>query len=224
MLRTLVALLLLANVMFFVWTRGWLGEPPRQAEREPGRLAAQTRPEAITVLSPGSANVAVQAARAAALVCLEAGPFSGSSAQNDLSVAEALLVQAQVPASAWTRVDPSATAVWLVFAGRYPEAEQRNTREEELRKLNLSYERIDTPADLAPGFVLSRHGSRDDAEAWLKNKATPALRGARVVQLPAPPPSFKLRVPQADAEMAERMRTLPADLLAGGFKTCAARP
>ena len=224
MLRAVVALLLLANLLFFAWARGWLGEPPRHAEREPGRLAAQTRPEAITVLSPGSANVAVQAARAAALACLEAGPFKGESAQNDLGVAEALLVQAQVPASAWTRIDPSATAVWLVFAGRYPEAQQRNTREEELRKLNLSYERIDTPADLAPGFVLSRHGSRDDAEAWLKNKAPAALRGARVVQLPAPPPSFRLRVPQADADMAERMRALPADLLAGGFKPCAAKP
>lgn len=220
----MVGLLLLANVIFFAWARGWLGDPPRHAEREPGRLAAQVRPEALTVLPPTSATAAVQAARAAAVVCLEAGPFVGESAQDDLSVAEALLVQAQVPANAWTRIDPSAAPVWLVFAGRYPDAPLRAAREEDLQKYNIRYERIDAPADLAPGFVLSRHGSRDDAEAWIRARAPAGLRGLRVVQLPAPAASYRLRVPRADSEQAERMRALPADLLAGGFKPCAARP
>ena len=223
MLRTVVLLLLLANAAFFAWSRGWLGEPLRHGQSEPGRLAAQVRPEALIVLPPKAANAAVQAARAEALVCLEAGPFTGAGAQSELGAAEALLAQAQLPASAWTRVEPPAAPVWLVFAGRYPDAPLRNSREEDLRKLGLSFERIDVPADLAPGLVLSRHGSRDDADGWIKHKAPAGLRGVRIVQLPLPPPSVRLRVPRADAEQAARLRALPAAALAGGFRPCAAR-
>lgn len=226
MLRSVVLLLLLANALFFAWSRGWLGEPPRHAQSEPGRLAAQVRPEAFNVLPPRTANAAVQAARAEALVCLEAGPFgtlASSGAPSELGAAEAALAQAQLPASTWTRVEPAAVPVWLVFAGRYPDAPLRASREEDLRKLGLGFERIDVPADLAPGLVLSRHGSRDEAESWIKQKAPVGLRGVRVVQMPPPPPSVRLRVSRADAELTERLRALPAAALAGGFRPCAAR-
>lgn len=223
MLRLLVGALLLANVLFFAWSRGWLGEPPRHGQSEPGRLAAQVRPEAVNVLPPRAANAAVQAARAEALVCLEAGPFASAGAASDLSAAEATLAQAQLPAGAWNRVELPSAAGWLVFAGRYPDASLRASREEDLRQLGLSFERIDAPADLAPGLVLSRQGSRDEAEGWIKQKAPPGLRGLRAVQLPAAPPSVRLRVPRADAELAERLRALPAAALAGGFRPCASR-
>jgi hypothetical protein len=220
MLRALVLLLLLANGLFFAWSRGWLGTPPSHAQREPERLAAQVNPEAVLVLPPAKAQVAVQAARAAAQQCLEAGPFTDAT----ISAAEEALAAAQLPAGGWSRVDPAAAAVWVVFAGRYPDAPQRNAREEDLRKYKLSYERIDAPADLAPGFVLSRHGSRDDAEAWIRVRVPAALKGVRAEQLRAPPPVFQLRVPLADAEQAERLRALPPGALAGGFRPCAAKP
>ena len=221
MLRALVVLLLLANLAFFAWARGWLGAPPRHAEREPARLAAQVRPEALTVLPPGPASAALQAARAAALQCLEAGPF----ADGNVGAAEAALGAAQLPSGSWARVDPAAGApVWLVYAGRYPEAALRRAREEDLRKLNLSFELIQSPAELAPGLVLSRHASRDEASAWLSARSDTALRGARVVQLPTPAPAWRLRVARADAELAERLKALPGDTLAGGFRPCAAKP
>lgn len=232
MLRAVVVVLLLANGLFFAWSRGWLAEPPRHGQSEPGRLAAQVRPEILSVLPPKAATAAVQAARAAALVCLEAGPFSGASggsigaaasATSELGAAEAVLAQAQLPAGAWTRVEAPRSPVWLVYAGRYPEAPLRASREEDLRKLGLSFELIDAPADLAPGLVLSRHPSREEAETWLKLQAPAGLRGVRIVQLPAPANSTRLRVPRADAELAERLRALPAGALAGGFKPCASK-
>ncbi|MDE1948617.1 MAG: hypothetical protein KGI35_08395, partial [Burkholderiales bacterium] len=61
MLRALVVLLLLANLLFFLWTRGTLAPalpPPHQGEREPERLAAQLHPEAIRVLTPKAASAA----------------------------------------------------------------------------------------------------------------------------------------------------------------------
>ena len=72
--------------------------------------------------------------------------------------------------------------------------------------------------------VLSRHGSRDDAEAWVKARAPAALKGLRVVQLPSPTANYRLRVPRADVEQAERLRSLSPDDLAGGFKPCPVRP
>jgi hypothetical protein len=181
------------------------------------------------VLAPKAANAAVQAARAEALMCLEAGPFAGASASNgagassELAAAEAVLAQAQLPASAWTRVEAPRLPVWLVYAGRYPEAPLRASREEDLRKLGLSFELIEAPADLAPGLVLSRHAAREEADAWIKQQAPAGLRGVRVVQLPAAATVTRLRVPRADTELAEKLRALPGSALAGGFKPCAAR-
>ena len=102
-MRALVALLLLANLLFLALAQGWLqpaaGLWPQQ-EREPQRLAAQLHPEIVRVLPP-----------AAAPVCLQAGPFGAAQAE----AAEAALAQAQLPAGSWRRVpvDADAAQVWL---------------------------------------------------------------------------------------------------------------
>jgi hypothetical protein len=220
MLRLVVLLVLLANGLFFAWAQGWLGPTPRHAEREPERLSTQQRPEVIGVLPPGTAGSAVQAVRNAARLCLETGPLAG----DDLSAAEAMLLSVQLPADAWARQELPARTVWLVYAGRYPDAPLRRAREEDLRKLGLNFETLNAPPELAPGLVLSRQGSRAEAEDWLKTQAPAGLRGARVVQLGTAVPSWRLRVANADAEQAERLKGLATDSLAGGFKPCAARP
>ena len=66
MLRALLAVLLLANALYFGWARGWFAPtwaPPGSSEREPARLAAQVAPERIAVLSPAAASAAIQAAQ-----------------------------------------------------------------------------------------------------------------------------------------------------------------
>lgn len=220
MLRALVLLVLLANGLFFAWARGWLGDGPRHAEREPQRLLAQVKPEAVNVLPPTTASAAVQAARAAARLCLEAGPFDAS----DLSAAEATLIAAQLPAEAWQRQEQPVTGRWAVYAGRYPEAALRRSREDDLKRLGLTWELISAPPDLAPGLVLNRHPTREAAEAWLKDGSPAGLRGARVVQLPEQTATWRLRVPAAEPDLAERLKTLSAGGLAGGFKPCRAAP
>jgi hypothetical protein len=220
MLRALVVLLLLANGLYFGWAQGWLGPPPRHAEHEPERLAAQVQPQTVQVLPAGTATAAVQAARAAAQVCLEAGPVP----ENALATAEAALIVAQVPDGVWQRVSAPPAPVWLVYAGRYPEAPLRNLREEDLRKQKLEFEMLTSPPELAPGFVLSRQPSREAAQSWLDANSTPALRGVRLVQLPNPPPNWRLRVARADPDLAERLKALPAEPLGGGFRPCAAKP
>ncbi len=215
MLRALLALLLLANGLYFAWAQGWLGAPPRHAEREPARLAAQQGLDAVRLLPPARADDAVAAAREAALVCVEIGPL----AEPALSEAEYRLAAALVAPGAVAREEVGGPNQWWVHGGRYPEAGPRNAREEELRRLGLRFERVTRPPELAPGFVLSRHDSREAAEAWLR-QAPRALRGARVVAAPGSGNSagWRLRVAQASPEQAEKLKTDEA-----GFRDCAAR-
>lgn len=126
MRRAVLVVLVGANLIFFAWARDWLAPmfpAPLHGEREPARLAAQVRPEAIAVLTPKAASAAVSAARAASMaageadLCVEAGPLVA----GDVAAAEALLVQAGVPletwqqrkadASTWLRIDRAGAAL-----------------------------------------------------------------------------------------------------------------
>lgn len=228
MLRTVVALLLLANLGFFAWVRGWLEPlllPPRHAEHETHRLAAQVRPDAVLVLEPKAAQAAIAAARAAAAMCLQAGPL----AEAEIPAALAALGAAQLPEGQPTREAVPPPPAWLVFAGRWPEAAGRKAREAELQKAGLAFEALDAPAELAPGLVLSRHADKAAAERALAQLQAqqPALQRLRVVNLPPAAPRFWLRVGRADLELQSRLMGLPAAAVAatgGGFKPCAAPP
>jgi len=65
MLRLLVLALLLANALFFAWSRGWfdpvLGSSA-QGEREPQRLSNQVRPELVQLWPGGSGEASPEAA------------------------------------------------------------------------------------------------------------------------------------------------------------------
>jgi len=211
MLRVLVLMLLLANAGLYAWHQGWLGEPPRSREREPQRLAAQQRPEAVVVVSAQQASAALRAAREAASVCVETLPL----AEPELGQAEFRLAEALVAPDAVSRssVQVDVTA-WIVHAGRYPEASRRNAREAELRRLGLAFERLASPPELAPGLVLSRHATREAAEAALRRSVPPALRGVRVEPLSSREARTSLRVAQVRPEVAERLKA------AGGFALC----
>ena len=209
MLRVLLLLVLLANAVVYGWIQGWFAPgwpPPRAHEREPARLAAQVRPELVAVLPPPAASAALEAVREATVGCLQAGPFG----DVELAAAEATLLAAQLPAGSWARA-PVQALPWL------------RAREEELRRLNLPFELLEAPAAgaaLVGTLVLSRHASRDAAEAALATLAAGGLRGARVVEQESPPPQFWLRAERADGTLQERLRTLPPQALAGGFVAC----
>jgi hypothetical protein len=226
MLRAVLIVLLLANALVYGWTQGWfapLVPSPEMAEREPQRLAAQVNPDAVSVLPEGAASAAMQAVRTAGLRCLEAGPFSDSEAGG----AEAVLGAADLPAGAWQRDVQRAAPSYIVFAGRYPEQGARSARAAELRRLKLNYETLAEPEELAPGFLISRHASREEAERALAALRRLPIQNVRVATLPAGPPQVWLRVPRADAALRARLQAIAASepaLGAGGFKACAAAP
>jgi hypothetical protein len=226
MLRLLVALILLANGVFFGWVQGWFGTalpPPRQGEHEPARLAAQLHPEAVTVLPAGAASAAVSAARAAAARCLQAGPLG----ETELAAVQAAVAAASIPASAWTTLPLPSPPRWLVVATRLADATARRAREAEFKRLNLDVQTLQTleaPPELAQDLVLSRHASQEEADAALAtlraSVSAKVQRGLKVVALPAVPAQAWLRVPQADPLQQVRLVALPGAALAGGFKPC----
>lgn len=216
MLRAAVVLILAANLLFFAWARGWLAPvvaPPHAGEREPERLAAQVRPELVRVLPP-------EAAATARVVCLEAGPF----ADADVGIAEAAMLGAGVPATAWRRDTTAPPPAWLVYMGPFADAAALRAKQEEVRRLRLEPEELAPPGDLAPGLVLSRHTTKDAAEAALAQLTQRGVRTARVATLPAPPPTHWLRVARADVRLQERLLSLRPPALALPFAACEARP
>ena len=98
MLRALLAALVVANIVFLLFTRGafdgWLGLHAL-GDREPDRLAHQVRPEAIRLLPASPAASAV----AETSTCFESPVFGAAES----AAVEALLV-ADLPVGAWADV------------------------------------------------------------------------------------------------------------------------
>ncbi len=96
MLRFLLLALVAANLLFYAFTRGWFDGSigvRSLGDRDPGRLAAQVRPEAVRLL-PMAASASAAAEGAA---CYQAGPV----ADADAASAEAALRNA-LPAGEWS--------------------------------------------------------------------------------------------------------------------------
>ena len=225
--RFALLLLLVANLGFFVWSQGWLdgltglrAEP----EREPGRAARQFQPHLLRVIPAGTASsAAARPASAsgaeAAAACLEAGPFTAAEA----AAAEALLQQA-LPAASWARRSVEQPGVWIVYLGRFIAADALQRRVDELRRLQLPFDEVASPPDLAPGLSLGRFDSRQAADQALDALAQRGLRGARVVVLSEPATRVALRVERTDAALAARLKAIEGSIagqpLGRAFRPC----
>jgi hypothetical protein len=216
MLRALIVALLLANLAFFAWTRGWLdtvvGIRPT-GDREPERMLRQVRPELIRILP---ASAASEPAPAVALACFEAGPFTDA----EIGTAEAR-AQAQLPAGSWSTARTEQPGTWLVYMGRYASRDALTKKEDELKRRNAPYEEIGAPPALAPGLSLGRFEQRAAAAAALEQFTQQGIRTARVVELAPASNRHMLRVEKADAALSTQLVALPAETLGKAFSACA---
>jgi hypothetical protein len=213
-LKALAALLLLANAVFFGWTQGWLDDwigVRSKPEREPERLARQVRPQSVVILSPTSARAA-----AAAMACLEAGPFSPA----EVGAAEAVL-QPVLPAGSWTNVRVERPPVWIVYMGKYDSPELLARKREEAARTRIEFEELRNAPDLEPGLVFGRFDSREAAERALAQYVQRGLRSAKVVELISPSVSHMLRVERASSAVLAQATALRHEALGKGFSACA---
>jgi len=215
MLRLLLVLLLAANAAFFAWTQGWLDSVTglrAQGDREPERLQQQLHPEALTLVSPQTARALQTRA------CLELGPVEGDDALRGL---QAQLDKAGVAPGEWQDIASEVAGVWAVATIKFPNKEFQTRKEETYKRLKISYEYLNGPADEMPSMLLSRHASEKAAADQVEALSQRALKGLRVLPLQAPKALHLLRFAQADGGLQARL----AAIKNGGslsLKPCAA--
>jgi hypothetical protein len=212
MLRTLVLALLLANAGTWAYTQGWLAPWLPAAvggAREPDRVTAQVRPEAVRLLNgarpasepsptPPAPPVAAAATSSPAdgseapapTACFEAGGFT--PAQAELLRAEFRLLG--WGGTLWQLNEVRSPARWLVYMGRYDTPEQAARKKAELRALGVAHRDVTTPG-LSPGLALGTYSTEAAARTALDQAARGGVRTARVVQEREESLSFNLRLP-----------------------------
>lgn len=147
--------------------------------------------------------VAQAASSAPAPSCLQAGPFD--TAQSD--VLRQALAAAGVPAAAWS-LEPIAPAErWIVYMGRYADADALDRKRAELRALRVDTAPITQPA-LAPGLSLGVFSSQASAQEHLAQLVRRGVRTARVVAEPREPTTARLLLPAADAALRTQVQGL----------------
>lgn len=246
MTRVLVLLLVLANAAYFAWTRGALkpwGMAP-SPRTEPQRSQDQIEPAAVRLLTPaaapptapastpsgppaipadapasapaGPAAAPASAASSAAAAgeCLQSGPFTDPQ--------WALLqdtLRTTLPSTVWTvenRVEP---ARWIVYMGRYADAEAVRRKRGELGVLKVPSEPLRNPA-LEPGLSLGGHATEAEAKAALEALGRRGVRTARVARERDEVRSHVVRVPAAGPALKPQLASLQPMLAGKAFQPC----
>jgi len=234
MLRTLVLLLLLANGGYYAWSQGLLqswGFAPHQ-QAEPQRLQQQIHPELLRVLPDDTGKAAQRstaapsqashaepvaaadpdAATAPQGECLQAGLFDAAQADALRRAAAAL------PAGSWRLENATLPGRWMVYMGRFADADLLAKKRSELRELGVSFDRPN--AALEPGLSLGRFSTEEAAQRGLTQLNAKGVRSARVVQERLDAPGFVLRLPQADTALRAQVLALRGALAGKELRPC----
>jgi hypothetical protein len=243
MLRALVLLFVLVNAALYFWLQSdALG---LQSDREPQRLGRQVAPDSVQVLPDlPAASGAKGAASAASAVSLAAsgpdvaladaagGPASAAPVKTggaDVDCAEtpglddvqfaalkSALAKGGVPADAIAERRQSQGGAWIVYLGRFADAQAWQQKADELKKLDLKFDRVNAPAALAPGLSLGQFTNQAEATRKLGELAQHGVHSARVVTLTTPTIVRHLQVRAVDpawhhAAGAQRFNSCPLD-------------
>lgn len=153
--------------------------------------AVAATPVAVTVRASGATTVAQ---RETDLDCSE------STALDDTQVAalRQALAKAGVPAAAVSERRLAQGGSWAVYMGRFVDAQAWQSKADELKRMDLEFERIYAPPALAPGLSLGRYPSAAQAQKRLDELGKHGVHTARVVALTPPSVVHFLQVRAAD--------------------------
>ena len=126
------------------------------------------------------------------------------------------LAKGGVPADAIAERRQSQGGAWIVYLGRFVDSQTWQQKADELRKLDVKFERVNAPTTLAPGLSLGQFTSQADATRKLDELTKHGVHIARVVTLTAPTFVRHLQVRAVDpawhhAAGAQRFNTCPLD-------------
>ncbi|MCY7308519.1 MAG: SPOR domain-containing protein [Rhodoferax sp.] len=218
MLRFLVLLLLLLNATYFTWSHNLLrayGFAPT-AQTEPQRVAQQIRPELVRILTPDDARRADSNRPGAArpTECLLAGLFDDAQSAQVNQAAQALL-----PAGTWLLEPVAEPARWIIYLGKYPDANTLEKKRSELAALKLPFEALANPS-LEFGLSLGGFATEAQARQELATLTQRGLRTATVVQERAERRGTLLRIPVADDAIRPQLEALKPALGAQALRAC----
>jgi len=218
MLRTLALTLLLANGLFYAWDQGLLrgfglGPAPQS---EPQRLAQQIKPDALKLLKPEEFKRVEEQIREeqAPTECLQAGPLDsiqGEALRQELAQL--------LPEGAWQLIETPVTARWIVYMGKYANADALAKKRAEVVAMNLKPEGLINPA-LEPGFSVGAFEARPEAESALQRLSARGLRSARVVQERESAMAYQLKLPRVGPALKPKLATLDTALGAKPLRAC----
>ncbi len=201
-LRVLLLLVVLANGAYYLWSHGHLaelGHAPAQ-QREPQRLAAQIKPGLVRVL-PADETRRLEQQLVRPPECLMSGLVDGARIAALKAGMTGLLDGAP-----WAIEPLREEGRWIVYMGKYPNADALTKKKGELRQLGLVFESV-RRADLEPGLALAAGATRGEADQLLAGLVRRGARTARVIEEKPAVSGERLRLPVADdavkAKLAE---------------------
>ncbi|PUA98017.1 hypothetical protein C8C99_2883 [Acidovorax sp. 107] len=240
MLRLAVIALLLANAGYYAWSQGLLrplGYAP-QEQSEPQRMNQQIKPETLQILkvnpsktssagpstTPTPPSLATAAndsppsspspsAPADAAECLQAGVFDDRQAEALRTAAAGL------PQGSWVLEPTPVPGRWMVYMGRFDDAETLDRKRAELRARKVDHDRAGGTLEL--GLSLGRFASKEAAERELTNLGNKGVRTARVIQERAESSGFTLRLPAVNDALRAQLDVLRTAMAGKTLRTCA---
>ena len=246
MLRALVLLFLMLNAALYYWLQSdpqalQSDREPQRLGHQVSPDAVQVLPDLPASAPRGAASAAsavssaasgadvAAAADSAASATVSAATLAHKTSDTDLDCSEtpplddaqfttlkAALAKAGVPLDAIAERRQPAGGAWIVYLGRFADSQTWQQKADELKKLDVKFDRVNAPTTLAPGLSLGQFANPADAGKKLDELARHGVHGARVVVLTAPAIQRHLQVRATDptwrhAAGAQRFNTCPLD-------------
>ena len=145
--------------------------------------------------------------------CYQAGNIEESQAD---SIRRALASKAK---GDWELVPSHQNGRWMVYMGKFPDAEFLDRKRGELRLMNIDFDRAG--GNLEPGLSLGRFSTEEAAQRQLATFARQGVRTARVVQERPEVTTYALRLPKATATFRNDVALLVGkNLLPRALQAC----
>ena len=217
-MRLFVLFLVLANGLYFGWSHGSFrafGFAPA-VQTEPHRMAQQIRPEALRILSSSDAKRLEEqaAADAAPKECLLAANLDAAQ-----TVAVRQVAESSLPAGSWRMEEVTLPERWIVYMGKYADADAVAKKRAELQAMGLHIEPL-VNASLEPGLSLGSFDSQTAAQHGLTKLGQRGIRTAKVVQERAASTGHQLRLPAVTESLKAKLGDLKTALGGKDLKTC----
>jgi hypothetical protein len=210
MLRLLLVLLLTANGLYFGWAQGYfagIGWAPHDPS-EPQRVAAQIKPESLTIITAKEAQ-SVEAQSRKPVECLQS---------EVLTDAQATALRAKIesakpawPASSWSLDNYSEPPSWMIYMGPFPSAQAMDKKRDELKRMGLPQETVQ-PAHLGPGLLLAQNTDKSALEKQLAAMAKEGVRTARIVPMRTAAAGRVLKITAPLDELRQQMAAITPGL------------